>query len=203
MKKALMVATTVLLALGMTAGAVMAGIGNEMPSGPHYNLNIIAAPKDKDVGDSMGHTLFVLMNGHTKIYMTQDPGGQFYVVDRNGTDGTAEFNIAPGHYDVYARALGKPNRHVIITSFGEFEDDTGANWYELGDVRLDREKGKPQTVNINHLFYVDIDLVVDGVPVSYHNEWVFDIEELLQYYWDYDNHGLKLLQVRFYLRDEF
>jgi hypothetical protein len=30
------------------------------------------------------------------------------------------------------------------------------------------------------------------------NVWIFNVEELLSYYWDYDNNGLKLMKVRFY-----
>ena len=200
----------VLLAFGMMTSVAVAGVGNEMPSGPHYNLNIIGA-KDKDnVGDSMGHTLFVRIDGKTRIYMTQDPDGEFKVVDRNGTDGTAEFNIAPGYYDVYARALGKPNGKVHIESWGEFEDDEGFKVIKLGEVDLSRDKGKPQTVNINKLFYVTVILCVDydevnnvcNETVTYTNTWVFDIEELIAYYWEYYNSNLKLLQVRFYPVDE-
>ena len=197
------------LILCLTVVYAFAGVGNEMPSGPHYNLNIIGSKTSKDVGESMGHTLFVKLNGKTRIYMTQDPDGQFVVVDRDGTDGVAEFNIAPGHYDVYARALGKPNGEVHIESWGEFEDDQGLKVIKLGEVDLSREKKKPVTVNINHLFYVTVTLCVDynevtGVcdeTVTYTNEWVFDIAELLAYYWEYYNTDLKLLQVRFYPRD--
>jgi hypothetical protein len=178
-----------------------AGMGNDMPSGQHYNLNIIGVTNGHDVGDSQGHTLFVLLSGKTRIYMTQDPDGEFKVVDRDGTDGTAEFNIAPGHYDVYARALGRPGGGVHIESWGEFEDDTGTPVLKLGEIDISREKGKPQTVSLNRLFYVDVTLVVNGQTVEYKNTWVFDIQELLDYYWEYYNNNLKLLQVRFYLSD--
>lgn len=201
MKKVFVITGLALIGLGISATSPFAGQGNEMPSGPHYNLNIIAAPKDKDVGDSQGHTMFVLMSGNTRIYMTQDNVNGFHVVDRDGTDGRAEFNIAPGYYDVYARALGKPNGDVHIESWGEFEDDGGTQYLKLGEVDFTREKGKPDTKKINNLFYVDVTLMVGGVPVVYNNTWVFDIVELMAYYWEYDNNNLKLLQVRFYLRD--
>ena len=138
--------------------------------------------------------------------MTQDPEGVFDVVDRNGLDGTAEFNIAPGTYNIYARALGKPSGNVEITSWGEFEELDTTKLLLLGYVKLTRETGKPQSVNINELFYVDVELCIAVDPdtgeclekVVYKDFWVFDIPELIEYYWDYDNHGLKLLQVRFY-----
>lgn len=203
MKKILILASLAVFALSLSA---LAGRGNDLPSGPHYNLNIIGSPKDKDVGDSEGHTLFVKLDGKTRILMTQAEDGEFRVTDRNGTDGTAEFNIAPGYYNVFARALGRPLRHVIIESGGIFEDaEQGDRLIWLGMVRLDREKGKPQTVNINELFWVDVTLCTAVDPdgnctetTEYTDTWVFDIEELLEYFWDYDNYGLKLLQVRFY-----
>jgi hypothetical protein len=69
-------------------------------------------------------------------------------------------------------------------------------------------EGEPRVVNVNHLSYVTVTFCVAydesaGVCTqwaTYNNEWVFDIEELLQYYWEYFNYDLKLLQVRFYPR---
>jgi hypothetical protein len=225
--KKLFLGIAVVLALGMVASVAVAGVGNKLPSGPHYNLNIIGAKTDKDVGDSNGHTLFVRLDGTTKIIMTQADDGEFKVVDRNGVDegermGEATFNIAPGYYNVYARALGKPSKHVDIDAFGWFYDELlGETLVWLGYVKIERKKGKPDTLNINELFYVDVSLCTatdmvlvdpDGIPgsgdeyyeeqcvewVVYEDYWVFDIEELLEYFWNYDNKGLKLLQVRFY-----
>src|SRR4030042_2233544 len=66
--------------------------------GNHYNLNIIGTKSydetlGKEVGDSMGHTLFVKLNGKSKITMTQALDGVFQVTDRNGCDGQAEFIV--------------------------------------------------------------------------------------------------------------
>jgi len=182
------------------------GVGNGMPSGPHYNLNIIAAPKNThDVGNSNGHTLFVKMEGRTRILMSQSQDGSFEVTDRNGTDGLASFNIgdsdttdARTHYLVFARALGKPNGEVTITPGATFEDQSGVPYFYLGEITIKRNHGQPKTENITNLFYVDV-TIDDGTTVTtYTKEWVFDIEELLEYWWDYDNDNLKLLQVRFY-----
>ena len=208
MNKSVMALLGALIICGLLIGpGVYAGVGNSIPvNGKHYNLNIIGAKNIGSIGDSNGHTLFVRLNGKTKITMTQDPEGNFKIVDRNGLDGRAEFNIAPGHYNIYATGLGKPGGSVHIDAWGEFEDqETGSNLLLLGYVDLSRDKGKPQSTNINNLFYVDVTLctAVDGDGnciewVEYQDYWVFDIEELLEYYWDYNNNGLKLLQVRFY-----
>jgi len=48
---------------------------------------------------------------------------------------------------------------------------------------------------------VGVDTDGDGVvddTFTYHNEWVFEIPELIAYWWDYENSGCRLTQVRFY-----
>jgi hypothetical protein len=183
-----------------------AGVGNAMPSGVHYNLNIIGVKSPKEVGTSDGHTLFVNLDGTTKILMSQSQDGTFNVTDRNGTDGVAKFNIgdknigdARTHYRVYARALGKPGGVVKITPNATFDAVTGEVLFYLGDVTIARNAGKPKTENITNLYYADVTLTLaDGTVKTYTNEWIFDIPELLEYWWDYNNANLKLLQVRFY-----
>lgn len=190
-----------------------AGVGNGMPSGPHYNLNIIGVKTTqeiKQVGNSMGHTLFVKLNGGTRIYMSQSQDGSFQVTDRNGLDGTARFNIgdsnptdARTHYLVFARGLGKPNGSVTITPGATFTDETAVPNFYLDDVTISRVAGKPKTENITGLFYVDVTIDPDGAagpldPIAFNHSWIFDIPYLLEYWWDYVNNNLKLLQVRFY-----
>ncbi len=217
MKKTSLIAIGALVVCGLLlSSGVLADVGNNnkngfQVNGNHYNLNIIGAETvgnvDNGNGNSMGHTMFVDLYGMTKIIMTQ--GDEFKVVDRCGVDekpAKTEFMIAPGTYNVYARALGKPNKHVEICSYGEFQeyDTTNILWLGCVDVKdTTREKGKPKSVNINELFYVDVILSIldeEGniVTVEYKDFWVFDIDELIEYYWEYDNDGLKLLQVRFY-----
>jgi hypothetical protein len=204
--KKLFLGIAVLLALGMMASVVFAA--KPGVNGKHYNLNILGKDKDMDVGDTPNrHTIMVKLNGKTKIIMTQAEDDEFKVLDPNGTDGKAEFELAAGYYNVYAKALGKPGGKVKITSWGEFKDALeGSVLLWLGSVNLSRDKGKPQSVNINELFYVDVTLCIAVDPVTglctqqvvYKDFWVFDIDELIEYYWDYDNDGLRLLQVRFY-----
>lgn len=221
MKKTSIIAIGALVVAGLLlTSAVFAFGGNNKDgfkvNGEHYNLNIIGKDKHAEVGDSSGHTMFVKLDGHTKIIMTQNESGVFDVVDRDGTDGRAEFNIAPGHYNVYAIALGKPggkgvDRKVNITANANFSDLlTGEKIVLLGYVNINRTKGKPTSVNINELFYVDVNVTVctlfnetsqvceEWETIEYEDFWVFDIPELLEYYWGYNNEGLKLLQVRFY-----
>ena len=91
------------------------GNGNEMPSGEHYNLNIIGVSKEKNpnMGGGNGHRIFVPLRGSANIHLSQ---GDFAVLDANGTDGHASFQLpVPDSdddgittYSVFARALGTP-----------------------------------------------------------------------------------------------
>ena len=97
------------------------------------------------------------------------------------------------------RALGKPGGEVTITPEATFDGTTSDLYFYLGSITIERKRGKPKTENITKLFYVDVTITdAAGNVTTYTNTWVFDIDELLEYLWNYDNKGLKLLQVRFY-----
>jgi hypothetical protein len=206
--KKLFLGIAVLLVFGMMAVSAFAikDANDVKLTGKHYNLQILGKDKDMDVGDTTNrHTMFVPLSGHCKILMTQAEDDQFKVIDPDGTDGTAVFELAAGHYNVYARALGTPGGKVKIVANALFEDAEQGELLWLGTVELERKTGKPDVVNINKLFYITVTLCTSvdqygncDAWVDYKNYWVFDIEELIEYYWDYNNEGLKLLQVRFY-----
>ncbi len=177
-------------------------------NGPHYNLNIIGVSKDKaaDVpawSNENRHTMFVPLEKKTNLYMTE--GTDFAVLDANGCDGTARFQLAPGYYEVYARAVGTPHGKVNITPYAEFDTDgdgianVSTTDFYLGSISLEHTK-KPVWQRVTGLFLADVWLWnEDGTLYdSYTNTWIFDIPELLAYWWDYDNNGCKVLQVRFY-----
>src|SRR5215475_8189222 len=67
--------------------------GNGAPSGAHYNLNIICVPKGKtaDMTGTQCHTIFVCCSDTSKINLIE--GADFEVLDRNGTDGSASFQL--------------------------------------------------------------------------------------------------------------
>lgn len=183
--------------------SVFAGVGNTAPQGPHYGLNIVGVKNVGQIGDSNGHTIFVPLNGPTKIYMKQ--GTEFRIDDRNALDGSGSFTIGPGEYRVFAAALGKPNGNVEIIANGIFTDAAGTQLLELGTVDLSRTKGKPVSVDITPLFKVTAEFCIaedaegnctDTETVT--NKWVFSVPYLVEYFWDYLNGGMKLLQVRFY-----
>ena len=200
-----------LLSSGALAGKSENGVsnGNGMPSGEHYNLNIIGVSKDKNP-DAEGwinpnrHTIFVPLERKTNIYMMN--GSDFAVIDADGTDdGKARFQLETGYYEVYAAALGKPGKWVIITPNASYEEgyEIQDQYFALDSITLGHNK-KPRWERVTGLFLVNVWLknTETGEIKEYTNKWIFDIPELFEYWWEYDNHGQKLVQVRFYPVEE-
>ena len=151
-----------------------------------------------------GHRIFVKLMGKTRILLQE---GDFAVIDADGTDGTATFQLpAPGdvvsgtdyvpenaEYNVYIRALGKPDGTADMWS--GFLDEYGNEWLSLEVINLSRGKGKSSFEDVTkELTTIYVDMDADGTPERYK---LFD-EELWTYFWDYDNNGLKIVQLRFY-----
>ena len=193
--------------------------GNGAPSGAHYNLNIIGVPKDKtaDMDGNNGHRIFVkLWGADSKILLTE---GDFAVLDANGTDGTAKFQLpnpdedgdGTTSYSVFVRALGKPEGSAQMQTC--YTDATGT-WCAVSwdggveQIDITRSKGKSTFTNVSKdLLYVDYcvaftDLNDDG---EFTADECTDVDQIPlfgadaeEYFWDYDNSGLKLAQFRFY-----
>ncbi len=172
--------------------------GNGAPSGPHYNLNIIGVPKDKtaDMTNSDGRTIFVPLDGTTKILLGP---GDYQVLDANGTDGFAAFqlpnpdsaNSGTTAYSVFARALGKLGGTAFSTTCAS--DSLGTLYCSTDTAVFVRSKGKNSFTNVSkQLLYIYA--VINGTPTRIP---LFD-SSLQDYYWGYTNTGLKLLQLRFY-----
>ncbi len=211
MKRAALL-TLVLFLLGSLTAA--AGTGNQAPSGAHYNLNIIGVPNGKtaDMTGDNGHRIFVGLGSKAKVASAQiklyeAPDGQtFGVLDANGTDGQAAFmlpnpdpdNTGTSWYSVWARALGKPGGKSDMTTCAEWlNPETGL--YEticsVAILEMERYKGKSCFGDVSaYLLYVYYDLDGDGVAEHYN---IFN-DAFQDYFWQYDNYGLKLLQLRFY-----
>jgi hypothetical protein len=175
--------------------------GNGGPSGAHYNLNLIGVAKNKSasLSGNDGHRIFVPLTGSTKIMLSE---GEFQVLDANGTDGQAAFqlpnpdpdNDGVTRYSVFARALGKPGGTSTTTTCAT-DPATGELYCSVESMVLVREKGKSSFTNVSkQLLYVYADIdgdgVIDRMPL-------FD-SRLQDYFWQYDNQGLKLVQLRFY-----
>ncbi|MER2996772.1 hypothetical protein [Pontibacter populi] len=176
--------------------------GNGAPSGAHYGLNIIGVPKGKSatMDGNNGHRIFVNLDGNSKIMLAE--GDDFKVLDANGTDGSAAFqlpnpdpeNDGITEYSVWARALGKPGGSSTMTTCA-YDPIAMEDVCSSGNVVSVRSKGKSTFTNVSRdLLYIYADLDGDGTDERYP---LFD-DRLEDYYWNYDNNGLKVLQLRFY-----
>lgn len=187
--------------------------GNGAPSGAHYSLNIIGVPKSKnpDMGGPGGSVIFVNLGTKdgapvtTKILLEQSASaGEFAVLDKNGTDGEAKFSLpAPGGYTIWARALGTPGGSARITTCATDVTGTVAD----GDICSTQHEvfvrgtGKSSFRNVTTaLTTLELDAVADADAVTACGGTTVGLFDpcLQGYFWQYDNNGLKLLQVRFY-----
>lgn len=197
---AFVLSTTACVVGDEDAPTVVESARNGAPSGSHYSLNIIgvANPKSQNLTGGEGHRIFVPLTGNAKIQLSE---GDFGVLDANGTDGTAAFRLpdpdADGDgvtsYSVYARALGKPGGSSQTTTCAY--DLEGVLVCSSEVMLLVRDSGGSKFTNVSkQLLYVMADVDGDGdidkVPL-------FD-ECLQDYFWNYDNNGLRLAQLRFY-----
>lgn len=197
----------VAMAMVFASSVAVAGNGNEAPSGAHYNLNIIGVQKGKtvDMTGSSGHRIFVPLWGNTKILLTE---GDFAVLDANGTDGTAAFQLPAADancdgnsdYSVFVRGLGKiGGKAEVQTCFvDKTTDELLCDAGETEVTVIERTQGKQVFSNatkalLTVLYDVDDDGDLDRTPLFG--------DDTYGYAWDYDNYGLKLAQFRFY--DEY
>lgn len=225
---ALCAALATAAAFGSTVAPAVAGngeTGNGAPSGAHYQFNIIGVDKGKtaDMTGDNGRRMFVGLGrdgtANTRINLTE---GEFDVLDANGTDGVAAFQLpnpdpdgdGTTAYSVFVRALGKPGGSATMQSC--YDDKTsGDTWcavdYAGGvePITITRSKGgvgKFENVS-KDLLYVDACRAVDAttgdctswtqVPLFNDANGNGDTDDEA-YFWDYDNNGLKVAQLRFY-----
>ena len=74
-------------------------------------------------------------------------------------------------------------------------DATGETWCSVYSAVAVRDSGRSRFQNVSReLLYIYADLNGDGTVERYN---LFN-DALQDYYWQYDNSGLKLLQLRFY-----
>jgi hypothetical protein len=243
MKRTIFEILVVMMALSVGIAFAQDYVGNGAPKAPKaYSLNIIGVPGDKnpDMSNS-GHRIFVPLNGTAKIELIE--GADFAVLDANGTDGPAQFQLPdPGldpyvvggdmtgvdtisDYSVFVRPLGPPGGWATITTCADLLDSSFggllpgsfvkalnragafggyASVEQVGqDITL-RQKGKSIFQNVTAqlltiVFKVEVDTTGDGITdlTVYVRVPIFD-PIIENEYWEYDNSGLKILQVRFY-----
>jgi len=161
---------------------------------------------DNIVGDDPGN--IVTLDKRNKIFLAS--GTDFQVMDGNACDGggakfTLPSNVATA-WEVYLRELGKPGGTGDIRTCGIDEGPDGVA--DTADdevvcssenVVLTRNTGKSTFRNVTKeltTMVIQIDVDGDGV-LDEISIPLFD-PLLYQYFWDYDNNGLRLVQLRFY-----
>ncbi len=143
-------------------------------------------------------------------FQLPDPGLEPYVV------GEDEGKDTMSDYSVFVRPLGTPGGSAIMMTCAEmvnmgilsgkigktiYNADQGlCSVEQVGTEITYRDKGKSTFTNVTAelltiVFAIDID--GDGTNDEYVRVPIFD-DSLLGEYWDYNNNGLKVLQVRFY-----
>ncbi|MBN1683255.1 hypothetical protein JW865_06865 [Candidatus Bathyarchaeota archaeon] len=191
-------------------------------SGIHFNLNVHGVPVgiSKPVPDDSGigrHSVFVpLSNYNLSIAMM---GNEWQVPDCDATEDGELSIILPKEvavewdeygvptkyktakaYNVYVVCLGKPSSdsNVVLDPKATFVDDGKVYYLKEKITITGHRKGQPTWYNATSLFLVDIEETIDGSTITTPDQWIFDVESLLNYWWDVTNSGVRLMQVRFY-----
>ena len=199
--------------------------GNGAPNGAHYNLNIIGVenPKTSPMTGSDRRTIFVALGNKStvtsRIYLTQ---GDFQVCDGNAFDAAndclgnqisgqgavfqlpcntnvpADITCVDGtvsaKYEVWARALGKPGGSADVSTC-TIDQITTEVVCSTENVMFVRGKGKQTFTNVTDQL-TSIVVSFDG-GLTYQRVALF-AGGLQDFFWQYANTGLRLLQVRFY-----
>jgi len=212
------------IAMAIVASAVIVptvmATGNGAPSGGHYNLNLIGKNKTDILpnDNNSGHRIFVNLFGKSKILLSQ--GDDFAVIDADGTDGRAKFQLPapnntydengtliPGAYTVWIRPLGKPGGSAKMTTCATYTYTDPVTLEVVSEevcstdasgpivVQLERSKGKSTFEDVTR--QLTTITYLDALTLTYVTVDIFD-ESLEGYFWDYDNNGMKIVQLRFY-----
>jgi hypothetical protein len=173
-----------------------------------YKMNLIGhpgeIPSDNTGGD--GKRIFVRLWGNTRILLSE--GETFDILDANGTDGVASFqlpdpdpdNDGETWYGVYIRPKGKPGQSLSLTTCasGDFDNDLTTPDEELCSLEVKvvmRDRGKPSVDNISkELLTLCVD--TDGDLKCDERIFLFD-DRAHDYLWSLDNSGLRNAEVRF------
>jgi hypothetical protein len=197
--------------------------GDDLKGGNAHRIQVLLnGGNSKDEIDGI---LAVDIDKRNKIYLQQDDpsdGDDFRVLDGNACDGDGALFQLPAPdpdgdgvttYTIYARALGKPNGYALVDTCATAAGDDGILHTADDEIVCDtaeslelrRSRGKSTFINVTKKLtsltatfsVLDADgnvvLVTDTVNI-------FD-PRLYDYFWNWDNHGLRLAQLRFFLAD--
>jgi hypothetical protein len=246
MKKTVIASLVVLMVTGITL-ANPEGVCSDGKLIGHLKIIGVAKDKNANMDQAAGNVIFVGLGKNdepdrTKIYLFEAPEGEdFAVLDKNGTDGSAAFQLPdpdldpyligdPGDadtesaYSVFIRPLGKPGGWATITTCADLVDSTFAGLLpgdlvrilnrtdgsaycsieQVGSEITLRKTGKSVFANVTAqlltiVFQVGIDTNGDTIEDEIVCVRVPIFDDILDNeYWEYDNYGLKNLDVRFY-----
>jgi hypothetical protein len=169
-------------------------------------------------------TTKIFMTGDTSDADGLQCGNTFQVTDANATDGVGKLVVPcenvnaestdPGVcFDVWATPLGTPGGRAEVDVVCTFDDtvvDTdlvegSCEDVPLGqfDFALVRGSGKPVQKDITNFmrasgcFDTDGSGTCDQGEKTFNNIWIFNLEALQEYFWEYDNQGLRVAMIRF------
>ena len=188
-----------------------AATGNGAPSGPHFNLNIHGVANGQGFNGNNKNDIFVPLGSsgspaRCDILLQQAVTYAFQVLQPDCVNNPpASFELpAPCAitagacsgtttiYSVYARALGKPGGSSSTTLC--FTDTTGT-FCSLTTYVAVRGTGNSKFTNETaNLLFITLCNTSTGKTVT----TPLFANSLAQYFWQYDNQGLRLLQLRFY-----
>jgi hypothetical protein len=219
-----------LLGVLVTTGGMVANAASTNPH-PDYLLNIIGVESGKtaDMTDSQRRTIFVDLNGPSKIELI---AGDFEVIDGNATKGSPAVFALPdpdedndgildGAYTVSVRPLGTPGGKVTIATCADLldleleESLSGRNRKSVldpdayctldeFDVELERKRGKSDWGDVTEeLLTIAFEINIhdaDGIIIGTEVVTIPLFDSRLEgEFWEYNNDGMRLVQVRFTL----
>ncbi len=194
------VVSGLLLSIGVVAASAgNGGSGNGAPSGPHYNLNLIGFAQGQTYPNngSGGNVIHVPLWGNCPIDLTEGP---FSVLNNNCTNGNALFqlpnpdplNTGTSSYSVFAAARGKPLGSATANTC--FTDTSTTTQYCSSIIlTLSRKFGQNSYDNVTKYVlyaYACVNGSIKRVPLF--------SAQTSQWYWQYDNSGLRNASLRFY-----
>lgn len=193
-----------------TSPGILQSLGNGFPDNGKatlYKMNLIGHPGEmpSDNTGGEGKRIFVRLWGNTRILLSPGP---FDILDANGTDGVARFqlpdpdpdNNGETWYGVYIRPKGKPFTDLSLTTCasGDFDNDPATPDEELCSLEvkvLVRGKGKPSVENVSRELLTLCINTDDDVQCD-ERIFLFD-DRAHDYLWSLDNSGLRNAEVRF------
>jgi len=149
----------------------------------------------------------------------ENTGTDYEVTDGNACDGTGSFILPEGKYAVYITVKGKPNEaaYTNITGWMQYVNDTDKSVYYYLDVGTVSVKRSKEWTDASDIFYITEDEVIDHntkvddlgqllYPENTKEMWIFDYMgwlgengfSELDYFWQLENSGNKLIKLRFY-----